>query len=596
MEERALNKSTNIKTTQTIGRKIMDVTKINEAVKVAQNAGWAMSGDIAEKLESLNNPLYRVFLAGEFQVGKSLLADQVFLGGKGLLRSGIGLPTTSVVTEVVYGETLSISVYSRGNNTPLFIPEPTSDDVSKYTTAESETERTALAEKIEKVVISIPDASLKKYTIMDSPGIDDANESVMINSTLPQILTADAVILVIPPRSLDNVEKKFLQGYLFEKSISRLQIMISYDPKQPKSKQVREELVENIKAELQMMGKEYIPVTICCYDDSVDEDLNTPEKIREAINSFAIKNVEQGRIQRIAGNLLSSFGAYENELRAILKLNGASLEKIDELKTQLEKAEQILSLRLTSAKSKVSSKEVEISVEMRERLSRALIALKEQLMVRFERCRSLGDVQSELLSVKSDMEYNLKQIFNLEASTAKKQIEEVLALIDRELANAANELVTTLDFGYDINTGHLGKLNSKFVTAMDYVLLSLISPLGLLLDVLIRYILGKIPLIKNLLPATFVRNRVVKTIDESLDEISNKVICDITAQFKQCFKRLENDINSHFKLLYQTTIMPIIKAIKEAENNKLSDEDVAKLQKKLEIIYRVSENLRQSCQ
>lgn len=574
----------------------MDVTKINEAVKVAQKAGWAISGDIAEKLTSLNNPQYRVFLAGEFQVGKSLLADQVFLGGKGLLRSGIGLPTTSVVTEVIYGETLSMSVYSRGDNTPLVIPNPTSDDVSKYTTAESEIERTALAEKFEKIVISIPDVNLKKYAIMDSPGIDDANESVMINSTLPQILTADAVVLVIPPRSLDSVEKKFLQGYLFEKSISRLQIMISYDPKQPKSKQVREELVENIKAELQMIGRGYIPVAICCYDNSVDEDLNTPEKIREAIDSFAIKNVEQGRIQRIAGNLLASFGAYENELRTRLEFNGASLEKINELKLQLEKAEQILSSRLTSAKSKVSSKEVEISVEMRERLVTAMQSLKKQLMSRFDKCNSLGDVQSELLSVKSDMEYNLKQIFNLEASTAKKQIEEVLTLIDRELANAANELVTTLDFGYDINTGHLGKLNSKFVTAMDYILLSLISPLGLLLDVLIRYILGKIPLIKNLLPATFVRNRVVKTIDESLDEISNKVVCDVTAQFKQCFKRLEDDINSHFKLLYQTTIRPIIKAIEEAEKNKLSDENMAKLQEKLEIICCVSKELRKTCQ
>lgn len=573
----------------------MKIIQINEAVKSAQQVGWKMSDSLREKLNAMNNPQYRVFLAGEFQVGKTLLADRTFLNGQGLLRSGIGLPTTSVVTEIVYGENSMMSVFYKGNSSTVVISNPNAEDIANYTTAKTEKDRTALAEKIEKVVLTVPDKNLQKYAVMDSPGIDDANESVMLNSTFPQIMTADAVILVIPPRSLDSIERKFLQGFLFEKSISRLMIMISYDPRHPMGKHVREELIENIQAELQMMGRGYIPVKICCYDDSVDEELNTPEKIRQAVDSFAEENVKQGRVLRVAGTLLNELSSFENELRTRFELNGVGLEKIRELELKLEEAEQKLSSRRLAARAKVASKESEITIALKERLQIAMESLKRRLMSRFEGCKKLGDVQAELVAVKNELEHSIKKLFEQESSTAKKQLEEVLSIIDKELRNAADELIRTLDFGYSINTGHLGKLNSKFVTAMDYLLVAVLSPYALLLDVLFRYVLGKLPLVRNLLPAVFVRNQVVKTIDKSLQDISEKVVSDIAAQFKQSFKRIENDVDMYFKHLYQTTIMPILKAIEEAGKSQLSETEIASLNKKLSIVGGIIAELRSDC-
>lgn len=575
--------------------KNINMETINQAVESAQQIGWQMSDDMGEKLRSLYNPLYRVVLAGEFQVGKSLMADKVFLQGQGILRSGIGLPTTCVVTEIGYGERNTMSVYYRGNKAPTVIPEPDAEDIANYTTSKTEKGRTELSEKIEKVIISIPDKQLNKYAILDSPGIDDANESVMLNSTFPQLLTADAVILVIPPRSLDIAERKFLQGFLFEKSISRLMIMISYDPRHPMGKQVRESLVENIQAELQMMGRGYVPVKICCYDDSVDEELNSPEKIRQAVDSFAEENVRQGRILRVAGALLNELGAFENQLRARLALNGAGLEKIRELEYKLEEAEKKLSLRCVAACAKVSSKETEITLALKERLEKAMGSLKRSLMSRFEGCKSLGDVQSKLAAVTNELELSIKKLFEQESSTAKKQLEEVLSIIDVELRNAADELIRTLDFGYSINTGHLGKLNSKFVTAVDYLAMSILSPCALLFDVLFRYVLGRIPIVRNLLPAVFIRNQVVKTIDNSLQDISQKVVSDISAQFNQSFKRIENDVNLHFKHLYHITIMPILKAIDEARASQLSASEIDSLKEKLSTVCGIIVELRSHC-
>lgn len=573
----------------------MNTVQINEAVKSAQNIGWQMSEFMGVSLKEMNNPQYRIIFAGEFQVGKSLMADAAFLNGVGLLKSGIGIPTTSVVTEIIYGDQLTMFVNYKGSHAPVVISNPEADDIARYTTAESEEERTLLSEKIEKVVISVTDTRLKKYAVMDSPGIDDANESVMINSTYPQIMTADAVVLVIPPRSLDSIEKNFLQSFLFDKSISRLMIMISYNPRRPIGKRVREELIRNIKTELQMMGRGYIPVNICCYDESVDEELNAPEKIREAIDAFATENVEQGRLLRVAGCLLHEWGTYENELRARLELVGANKEKIRELEAKLEQAEKLLSDRLVSAKARIATRESDITVSMIGRIQQTMKVLKRSLMSRFDQCKELGDVQVQLTAVKNDMEYSIKKMFEQETSTARTQMEEVLSMIDTELAAASDELVRTLDFGYSINSGHLGKLNPKFLTIMDYLTAVVISPFALGADIIIRYILGKLPLIRNLLPAVFVKNQVVKTIDESIQDICSKVVSDIADQFKQSFKRIDNDLNAHFKLLYQRTVMPIHKAIQEARENQLSPSQVAELKHKLDTICLISERFQADC-
>lgn len=569
----------------------MKVKEIRTIVNGALDAGWVMEESIHNEIAALYKPVYRIALVGEFQVGKSLLADQVYLQGAGLIRSGVGLPTTSVVSEVEYGENSKLEVIYKDCGEPLVINNPGADEIAEYTTAKTEEARTALSEKIEKVVLTVPDEKLKNYTIMDTPGIDDPNESVMVNSTLPQLLTADAVILMMPPRSLDSVEKKFLQGFLFEKSISRVMVMISYNPQHPLGKKTRQEIVQNVKAELNMMGRGYIPVQICCYDDSVDEALNSPEKIREAIHDFAIANVQQGRLQRVIGVLLNSFGAYENQLRARLRLAQCTQDEIKELEKKLKEAEQLLYRRLRSAMVKIADKEVEVTDSMTKSMHGAMERINAVMLERFSRCSDLSEIQNELEAVKVDLENSVKNALNSESARAKVKMEEVLFFIDEELRAAADELVAVHDFGYDINIGHLGKLNSGLVLALDYLLVAILSPFGLIFDLIFRYILGRLPLIRHLLPTAFVKRKVLKTIEESLSEISRKVESDISAQFKQAFQRIREDITSHFEQLYQTTVKPILEEIEKAKAGSVSSDEIEEIVRKLRRICEASQQL-----
>ncbi len=193
------------------------------------------------------------------------------------------------------------------------------------------------------------------------------------------------------------------------------------------------------------------------------------------------------------------------------------------------------------------------------------------------------------------MEYDLRNLFARESQKARQQIEKVLTVIDKELRNAANELTKTLNFGYEINTGTLGKLNHKFVVVADYLLLALMSPFALLSDILLRYFVGKLPLIKNLMPAVFIRNKVVKTIEKSLQDICNKVVLDFTDQFKQSFARIADNVSLHFKHLYQVSVMPIIRAIEAAENAIPSPQEIDAVRMKLNMICSLAESLKKDC-
>lgn len=553
----------------------MELTDIENAVVAAKKCGWLPDEDLSRELDALRTPHYRVFLAGKFQVGKSLLADQVYLGGGKLLKSGIGLPTTSVVTELAYGTSRVMRVIFKDGTPDEVVENPSDDDVARWTTAESEEERTGLTKRIDRVVLTIPEKNLETYSVLDSPGIDDANQEVMVNSTIPQIAKSDVVVLVVPPRTLDTKELDFLSGTLFEKSISRLMILISYNPNQSLGKKVRDELVATIKAQLDCAGRGYVPVSICCYDGATENALNNPDAIREAIHSFALENVGRGRIERVAGMLAESLSVFVNHLKARIAVNDQTDDEIKKLKKKLEDAEIKLSNKCNLARATVDSQTAEITCTLRSGLRIKVEGIKARFLARFENCPDLADVQNTLTNNQGVLMDEFKSFLTDETQTVKDRLTKVLTALAEELRTAVAEVRVALDVNYEINTGWLGKLNSKALTVADYVLTTFLSPFGALTDLLIRFLMGKIPFIKNILPTVFVKNRVIKTIHESVDEIGYKVCDDLMAQLDMCFRRIIEDVELQFKKIYEATILPLVEAIREKEAGKVPPSELS---------------------
>lgn len=557
----------------------MNANELKTAVKTAKATGWQPNAEVNAALQSIDSPHYKVFLAGKFQVGKSLLADKVYLNGHGILRSGNGaIAMTCVVTELTYGEKPEMVVVYKDGTPDLVLTNPTDSDVAKYTTAATEDDRSALSRKIEKVVLKEPIKELRSYTIVDSPGIDDKNDVVLRESTLPQISKADAVVFLIKLRQLDKIELDFLSGMLFDKSISRIMIMISYDPIiDRRHESVRKQIISEIKSQLADIGRSYIPVEIFCYDQAIEGTLCTVENIRKVINDFAEENVSRGRIERIAHLLAENIAAYRNGIMARISVNDKSEEDIADLKKHIEDAEMSLSLKCTSTKSKVEGCTRELISASSERIGTAVEEIKTSFIAKFNQCASLGDVKDILSQNEETLQNDFRKTLEAEAGTIKSEIEATLETIDSELKAAASEISSSFDVNYDINTGWLGKLNAKVVVVADYLLVELLSPLGLVGDLILRYIAGKIPVLKKILPAEFVKNQVIATIGKSVDDIACKVKKDFTVQLENCMKRIREDIDMQFKKLYNITISPMLKAIKEKQVGKIPENEIVRL-------------------
>lgn len=554
------------------GMKSMNAKELKFAVESAKAVGWHPNADVDAALLGMDSP-YKVFLAGKFQVGKSLLANKVYLNENGILRSGNGtMAMTCVVTELTYGEKSEMIVVYKDDTPDLVLHNPTESDVTKYTTADSEAERSALSRKIERVILKEPIDELRSYTVVDSPGIDDKNDEVLCASTLPQISKADAVVFVIKLCQLDKTELDFLGGMLFDKSISRIMIMISYNPAIDwMSEAARQEVISVIQSQLADIGRSYIPVEICCYDNMARGTLCTAESVRNAISKFAEKNVSQGRVGRIAHIVIEDITSYRNEIMTRLSINGKSADAVANLKRQIEDSEMSLSLKCTSTKSKIEGRTRELMSESSERIRTAIEAIKTTFVSKFESCSSLGEVKDILLHNEEMLQNEFRKALADEAETIKDNIEKVLESVDAELKNAASEISSSFDVNYDINTGWFGKLNSKVVIVADYLLVSILSPLGLIGDLILRYIAGKIPILKKILPAEFIKNQVISTISKSVDEIAHKVQKDFSAQLENCMKRIKEDIDMQFKKLYNITVAPMLKSIKENSSAKMTD-------------------------
>lgn len=206
---------------------------IQNAVSVLNKNAVALPEKLRADIEALDNPEFRVAVVGKYQVGKSTLVNRVFLGDAPLLLEGSGVCTTAVATEVAYGPDSKLVVYkwADGEKTKVgidrTIDNPTKDDIRDVTVANTGESRAALAGRLPKVRVLTPNEHLKGYTIVDTPGIDDPDPSLLVNTTYRVIPEADLAIVVAGCSQLDEVEMTLIRRDLVNDGISRLMVLLS---------------------------------------------------------------------------------------------------------------------------------------------------------------------------------------------------------------------------------------------------------------------------------------------------------------------------------------------------------------------------------
>ena len=161
---------------------------------------------LQELQQDMENDFFTVVVLGEFKRGKSTFINALLQ--KELLPTDV-LPETATINALMYNESPTVQVVMNDGREEK--GEATQDYLQKFSARQEEN----LANNVKYIKIGYPSDILKnKLVIVDTPGVDDINES-RSEVTYRFIPKANAVIFLLDAKSpLKKTEKDFIDSKL----------------------------------------------------------------------------------------------------------------------------------------------------------------------------------------------------------------------------------------------------------------------------------------------------------------------------------------------------------------------------------------------
>lgn len=498
--------------------------KLQTVAQTAVRNGFALPQKLSEELSGLDDPHYSIAVVGKFQVGKSTLVNRVFLRDMPILHEGEGLCTTAVPTEVTYGDSCRMRVFRRaddacgGETEVRTVDNPSREDLEAATVGNGPGERVKLSKELSRVQLTVPNEALRNYSIMDTPGIDDPEPDLLLNTTYRLLPAMDLAIVVVEPRALDAAEQDLLGKRLFSDGVSHLMVLVSYKPSgSTMQKDQRQKIVDTIKAQLESMGHGDIQVHMYCFDEAVAGVLNSVEEIDLVIHSFLGDNALKGREGRVA-----------QHLRRFLE------ECLVEVATRSAAARNSTAEndRLREAARKQKAKTMEKCRRLCDRLSRDFDHLRDKSndYLRREIDRVFSNVINKVSANRTLSE--LQQSIEPLGRTLKLDLGDKLSTVFREVENGMREAMEKCDADYsdmdtewhsylekdlEIQPGVMTKLPSLLYTVGDVLLLDLLMPGGFIIGLGGKLVQNMLPGIRDITLSNGVKSMAVKKITAQLN-------------------------------------------------------------------------------
>ena len=529
---------------------MINVETIKSAISVATEHGYNLPREIAKSVEDIENPVYRVAVVGKFKVGKSTLINHVFMGDKPLLSEGERFTAeTAVATDVESGEISRLERYdwaeTGGEKLVSSKDNPTKEDIVAVTVGTSESQRAELARQVARIRLTIPNESLKGYTVIDTPGLDDPNKDLLLNTTYRVIPGSDVALLVVEPKMLDQIEDDLLRKNLIDKGVSRVMVLVSYKPEESdcRSSQKRGEVVETIKAQLAKIGRSDIPVEMYCFDSSIEDIISEVSDLRIAIRTFLNNNALPGRLERVAYEVRQYLEDVELEVAAKIKSLGTSEAEKAALQQKVE--DQIAEFKAQCEKSfrRLQSEMQELKVDASQRSS---IAVRRAFSAFVEKLELAPDV-SAIRKLDDNAEDSVRNDLADRMASLGREIKiEIEAIVDRYAQNLTDAMKLwnkiLLD-DFKIDRPFVAKIPPILIDAIMVVVWNYFLPFGWLTAIL-GHIIGRR---LGLDPTIFVKpillsqakGKIVEAQTQTEQQIADQISTNVDSAFLKIKESLE---------------------------------------------------------
>lgn len=527
---------------------------IKQALTTVQSCGCTIPDEIARLVETLDNPVYRVAVVGKFQVGKSTLINKLFLGGDSLLglSEGDGFRCeTAVATDVAYGATPRLEVYKwsadGGEELSVAKDNPTAEDVRAATVAGSERKRTELAANVSRVKLATPNEALKGYVLLDTPGLDDPNKDLLLNTTYRIVPGVDLALLVVEPKQLDVVVDDFLRKTLIEQGVKRLMVLVSYNPDVGElDSEQRRDVVETIKSQLEKIGCPDIPVEMYCYDSSVSDIICDVSELRLTIRTFLQENALKGRTERVASAVRQYLEDVELELAAKIRACGSSEAEKTALKAKVDAQIALFKEQSTKSFGTLQQEFEDLKIDASRRVDRAVDAAFSAFVQKIEAAKSLDELkrlceESELKDLRYDLEQKVV-VLDRELRT------DIAAIVERHAQSLSDALSSWNRFLLDdlgIDRPMLAKIPAITWFVLDVFIYDVLLPMGWMTALVGRLIGGKFRISLTELAKPVLRHQMKGKIDEARGQVFAQISDRMCARIDEAFAQVKEEVEKY---------------------------------------------------
>ena len=540
---------------------------IRNAASAVKAHGLTLPADLEKQIAGLENPQYRVAVVGEYQVGKSALINRVFLGDKPILSEGHGLCNTAVATDIEWGSEAKMEVYDwadkqrEAEKLLETVPNPTEDDVEDATVATAEATRAELAKKRSRVRIQVPNEALRGFTVIDTPGLDDPEEELLLNTTWRVIPSADVALLVVDCRKLpESTADKPIQGrvpgrvmdllkkkIMGESGIARLMVLVSCKPSDGFHAKQRADVLTAIKSQLASIGRNNIPVEMYCFDPAVEDIMSDVAEIRLTIHNFLTENALPGREEKIVNLLRVEIEKDLVEVAAKLKTAGASEAERAALAAKVE-------AEVESFKDKAE--------RSFERFQDAVKALNDDTMHDIDLAvEAVFDKFYAELAAQDDFNA-MKRILDNAQTNLKSDLQDKISIIGLKLKSEISRLIDR--YGNDMEVGRehwnlfvsdefqikkplVAKVPKIVLDALEVILMNIVLPFGWITAIIAKIVSAPVFSPVNFLAKQVILHDVKKAFEESKPEVRTQIMQQVDKAIQKIFADVKAAMESSNK-------------------------------------------------